>query len=294
MASRNRVYCSRTRNKGISMESKTFTFDVESSDARIREILDSAETFDDVDTIPPRTALTYSNGFYVNCTAVFIDIRGSSKLTDTHNRPVIGKIYRSYISECVAIMNSNPDCKEVFISGDCVSGIFDSQYKSNIVGAFDTAGKLSTLIELLNWRLSNKGYKPIQCGIGIAYGRALMIKAGANGSGVNDVVWIGDVVNKAAHLCHQGNRNGNKSVQLSNSIFINLTDEYKNFCTAHSTFNTPDYETDIFSVGMRKYFEEEKKKAETLATLFASIFANTTHPTGVNNLGLLGLIPPKK
>lgn len=279
------------------MESKNFVYTVEDSDARIKGILDSSETFEEVDAIPPRTSLTYSNGFYVNCTAVFIDIRGSSKLTETHNRPVIGKLYRSYISECVAIMNSDPSCKEVFISGDCVSGIFDSPFKSNIVSAFETAGKLSTLIELLNWRLSNKGYKPIECGIGIAYGRALMIKAGASGSGVNDVVWIGDVVNKAAHLCHQGNRDGNKSVQLSNSVFINLTDEYKSFCTAHIFSGTLDYETDIYNVSMRKYFEEEKKKAETVATLLASLFSNTTHPTGVNNLGLLAaglMMPPKK
>jgi len=279
------------------MESKNFAYTVESSDARIKEILESAETFEEVDTIPPRTTLTYSNGYYVNCTAVFIDIRGSSKLTETHNRPVIGKLYRSYISECVAIMNAAPNCKEVFISGDCVSGIFDSTYKSQIVSAFETAGQLSTLIELLNWRLSNKGYKPIVCGIGIAYGRALMIKAGASGSGVSDVVWIGDVVNEAAHLCHKGNRDNNKSVQISNSIFINLTDEYKEFCTLHTIFDNSSYETNIYNVSMRKYFEEEKKKTETLATIIASIFSNKTYPTGVNNLGLLAsglMIPPKK
>jgi class 3 adenylate cyclase len=280
------------------MESKSFTFNVMESDARIKEILDSAEAFEEVDTIPSRTSLTYSNGYYVNCTAVFIDIRGSSKLTETHNRPVIGKLYRSYISECIAIMNADQNCKEVFISGDCVSGIFDSTYKSQIVSAFETAGQLSTLIELLNWRLSNKGYKPIICGIGISYGRALMIKAGANGSGVNDVVWIGDVVNEAAHLCHEGNRDLRRSVQVSKSVFINLTDEYRGFCTSiGGIINPPSYETDIYNVSMRKYFEEEKKKAETLSTWIASIFSNTTYPTGVNNLGMLAsglMIPPKK
>lgn len=278
------------------MESKTFIYSVEGSDARIKEILDSAETFEEVDTIPARNSLTFSNGFYVNCTAVFIDIRGSSKLTKTHNRPVIGKLYRSYISECVAIMNADPNCKEVFISGDCVSGIFDSPYKFQIVSAFETAGKLSTLIELLNWRLSNKGYKPIICGIGIAYGRALMIKAGASGSGVNDVVWIGDVVNEAAHLCHEGNRDYRRSVQVSNSVFNNLTDEYKKFCSPIGLI-AQTYETDIYDVLMRKYFEEEKKKAETLSKLFESIFSKNPYPTGVNNLGLLAqgmMIPPKR
>ncbi len=279
------------------MESKNFAYTVEVSDARIRDILDSAEIFEEVNTIPPRTSLTFSNGFYVNCTAVFIDIRGSSKLTKTHNRPVIGKLYRSYISECVAIMNASPNCKEVFISGDCVSGIFDSTYKHQIVSAFDTAGQLSTLIELLNFRLSNKGYKPIVCGIGIAYGRALMMKAGASGSGVNDVVWIGDVVNEAAHLCHEGNRGSNKCVQVSKSVYTNLTDEYKGFCSAHTIFDDSNYETDIHSVSMREYFEEEKKRAETLSALLNSFFSNKTYPTGANSLGLLaaGLMnPPKK
>jgi len=67
----------------------------------------------------------------------------------------------------------------------------DLWYQSQIVCAFETAGKLSSCVELLNYRLVKKGYQPIKCGIGIAYGRALMIKAGAKGSGVNDVVWMG-------------------------------------------------------------------------------------------------------
>lgn len=37
-------------------------------------------------------------------------------------------------------------------------------------------------------------------GIGLAYGRALMIKAGYKGSTINEVVWMGDVVNEASKL----------------------------------------------------------------------------------------------
>ncbi len=129
------------------MEAKYVAYDVKASDARIKDILESAETFDEVNTIPARNSLTYSNGFYVNCTAVFIDIRGSSKLTDNHTSPVIGKMYRAYISECVSIMNADENCSEVFITGDCVSGIFNSPYQYQIVSAFEVAGRLSSLIE---------------------------------------------------------------------------------------------------------------------------------------------------
>lgn len=279
------------------MESNNSAYDVAASEARIKEILESAETFDEVNSIPTRNSLTYSNGFYVNCTAVFIDIRGSSKLIETHTRPVIGKIYRSYISECVAIMNANDDCKEVFITGDCVSGIFNSPYTSSIVKAFETAAKLSSLIELLNWHLNNKSYQPIMCGIGIAYGRALMIKAGANGSGVNDVVWVGDVVNEAAHLCHKGNRDGRKPVQVSTTVYINLTEEYQKICSSVGLKNLLDpenYQADIFDVGMREYFDKEKKKTETLSSLLSSILY-PAHSTGGAGMGLLnsGMVPPK-
>jgi|ERR1039457_170390 class 3 adenylate cyclase len=279
------------------METKYSAYDKTVSDARIKEILESAESFDEVNTIPARNSLTYSNGFYVNCTAVFIDIRGSSKLTDTHTRPVIGKIYRSYISECVAIMNADENCKEVFITGDCVSGIFNSPYQSNIVSAFETAGRLSSLVELLNWHLSDKGYQPIVCGIGIAYGRALMIQAGARGSGVNDVVWIGDAVNEAAHLCHEGNREFRRSVQVSTTVFNNLTAKYKEFCyPVGFAFAPENYETDIYNIAMREYFDKEKKKAESFTNFLAILLSNPTYPTGGTGLGMLssGLRTPPK
>ncbi len=279
------------------MEAKYSAYDVTASDAIIKDILDSAESFDEVDTIPARNSLTYSNGFYVNCTAVFIDIRGSSKLTDSHTRPVIGKIYRAYISECVSVMNADANCSEVFITGDCVSGIFNTPYQYQVVSAFEVAGQLSSLIDLLNWHLKNKGYQPIVCGIGIAYGRALMIQAGAKGSGVHDVVWIGDVVNEAAHLCHEGNRGGRKPVQVSTSVFNNLTEKYKGFCSGvgiKNIFESENYETDIFNIAMREYFDKEKERAAL--NILVSIFANTTYPTGGANLGLFasGLTTPPK
>lgn len=267
------------------MESKFSNYDVESSDERIKEILDSAERFEEVNSIPARTSLTYSNGFYVNCTAIFIDIRGSSKLTETHINPVLGKLYRAYISECIAVLNANESCKEVFISGDCVSGIFDSTYKNQIVRVFETAGQLSSLIEMLNWRLKNKNYQPIICGIGMSFGRALMIKAGAKGSGINDVVWMGDVVNEAAHLCHKGNKDSRLSLQLSKSVFENLTSEYQGFCSEvglKGLFEAENYQTDIFNVSMRQYLGENKMPDGDIQSILAALLNNPKYPTGLS------------
>lgn len=246
------------------METKiTTTYDVAASDTRLKEILDSSEAFNEVDAIPSRDRLTYSNGFYVNCTAVFIDIRGSSQLPQNHTRPVLGKIYRAYLSECLSIMNNDPNCREVVITGDCVSGIMNTTSKQDIDRAFQTAYSLNALINVLNWRLEQKRYTPINCGIGIAYGRALMIQAGFKGWGLNDVIWMGDVVNQASNLCHQGNKYPRKPIQVSKSVFDNLNQHNKSLL--HPVYGglgiTTQYEGDIINQTMDIWLTEQKQQA---------------------------------
>lgn len=46
-----------------------------------------------------------------------------------------------------------------------------------------------------------KDFDELKAGIGVAYGRALVIKAGFSGSGIKDLVYRGDVVNKASKMC---------------------------------------------------------------------------------------------
>lgn len=247
------------------METKTTnSYDAATSDARLKEILDSAEAFEEVNTIPGREKLTYSNGFYVNCTAVFIDIRESSKLPEKHTRPVLGKIYRAYLSECVAVMNSDPNCREIVISGDCVSGIMNTPSKPNIDRAFETAFSLNSLVNILNWRLEQKGYTPIRCGIGIAYGRALMMKAGYKGSGLNDVIWMGDVVNHASNLCHQGNKGIRKPIQVSTGIYSDLNDHNKGLLSpvyGGIGLQPSHYEGDVIHKDINKWLSDKKQAA---------------------------------
>lgn len=103
------------------MESTNKNYDFGASLTRIDEILDASnDSFEESDSIVDRSKLTYTNGFYVKATALFVDIRDSSNMTDAHKRPVLAKIYRSFISEMVALMNGHPTCKEVNINGDCV------------------------------------------------------------------------------------------------------------------------------------------------------------------------------
>lgn len=268
------------------MKTTGAAYSTEDSDARIREILDEGDqAFEELDHIPSSDKLTYSNGFYVYCTALFIDIRGSSKLPENHNRPVLAKIYRAYLSECVAVLNQDANCREVFINGDCVSGIFETPSKADIDSTFFRAAQLNTLMKLLNWRLEQKGYAQLKCGIGIDYGRALMLKAGYKGHSINEIIWMGDVVNQASNLCHQGNKGSRKAIQVSPAIQQNITrDDYLKlldpiYGNGLLLSNPTGYEGDLIGVEMNAWIEEQQAKQK---------------PKGLGLATLLGLDSPQQ
>jgi len=126
-----------------------------------KAILDAPDgAYEERDSIPSAEALTFENGFYVKCAALFIDIRESSSLPDRHTRPVLGKLYRAYISECVAVLNSDPNCREVSIKGDCVNAILTRLSSRTSTPRFETTAKLNSLVMILNWQLERKGYTP--------------------------------------------------------------------------------------------------------------------------------------
>lgn len=218
------------------MDGNYKTYDWTASAKRIDEILNQpAGQFEEKDSLPSRDKLTYTNGFYANCTALFIDIRDSSKLPGKHKRPVLAKIYRAFISEMVAVLNSDQFVREVSIVGDCVWAVYDTPHTTDIDDVFGVAFTANTLIELLNARYEKRGIDPLKIGIGIDWGRALMIKAGYSGSGISDVIYMGDVVNRAAHLAHKAGRGlwGSSShpIWVGSDFWGNLNDHNQSLLT---------------------------------------------------------------
>lgn len=201
---------------------QTFQYDFNTSLSRIDNVLNTNGDYTDVAEIPSRDTLTYTNGCYLNCYALFVDIRDSSQLPQQHQKKVLAKIYRSYISELTAIMQSFENCKEINIVGDCVSGIFTCTCKDDVMLPFSAAFTINAIVEALNVKLTNKGYSNIKIGIGLAKGKALMIQAGYKGSGLNDVVWMGDVVNHASNLCNEANKNWNDVIIVSDEVYADL------------------------------------------------------------------------
>lgn len=234
---------------------KTYNY-VTSSD-RIKAILDQpAGVFEETDALPDRDKLTFTNGFYGKCSAIFIDIRDSSGLTAKHKRPTLAKIYRAFISEMVAVLNSTSIVREVNIVGDCVWAVYNAPLKTDITEVFTIASRANTLLKLLNHHYAKKGIDALKIGIGVDYGRALMIKAGYSGSGINDVVYMGDVVNSAAHLAHEAGRGWNRPIYVGGDIHFNLRDDdQKWFNSTYLSGRGTIYTADVVLTTMSEYVD---------------------------------------
>ncbi len=120
------------------------------------------------------------------------------------------------------------------------------------------AARACSMVDILNYKLKKRNYTTYSVGVGMDYGRALMIKAGNEGSSVNDVVWMGDVVNQACHLSNEANSGlFDKRVFLSNVIYENLNESNQKLCTKDTGRDI--YQADIVNVYMNNWLEKSAK-----------------------------------
>ena len=242
---------------------KIYNFD--KSLERIDEILNSSDNnYQEVNYIPSESQLTYNNGFYVYATSLFVDLRNSTKLSQSHKRPVLAKIYRSFISEVIAIINGNNKCKYIHIDGDCVSGVYDTPYQTDIDSLLDDAVKINTLIKILSCKFEKKGYSSIRAGIGMHYGRLLFIKTGFKGSGLSDVAWMGEALNISAKLSGLGSKNYISPIIMSEVVFNNIkefNEKYDEWFSYGYNYdlNIGYYQGNVINIHMNEWYENNCK-----------------------------------
>lgn len=221
------------------MKSNYKVYDAADGAQRMREILNQSDlSYEERDSLPPRDSLTFTNGYYANCSALFVDIRKSSELPNRYKRPTLARLYRAYLSEMVAVLNSFVLCAEVNIVGDGVWAVYNTPYMEHIDSVFEVAYTANSMLEIFNEELRRKGMDGISTGIGMSWGRALMVKAGYKGTGINEVVYMGDVINEAAHLAANGNKTYmDKTFMVSGNFYTNLNDHNKGLLQWSNTRN---------------------------------------------------------
>ena len=192
---------------------------------RIIDILESQNETTQSDSIPLESAFSYDNGYYGYVTAVFVDIRNSLKLfnNDSIRKTTRAKIIRSFTSEVIEILRKNENLRDIGIRGDCVFAIYTTPNYQDDYEVFDAVVYVNTFRKMLNSLLKKKGLEPIEFGIGVATGNDLVVKAGRNGTGINDLIWIGKAVTYASRFSSFANKNGNSPIIVSDLFFENLS-----------------------------------------------------------------------
>ncbi len=242
---------------------ETKNYDYVKSIERIDSYLSESVEYDESKAIPVRNSLTFNNGYYIDCYAIFVDIRESSNLTQKHQKKSLARIYRSYISEITAILQSCEECKEINIVGDCVSGILFDNGKQAAKNSIIAAAQINSIVNIINYKLTKKRLCEIKIGIGIAKGNALMIQAGYKGSGLNDVVWMGDVVNQASNLCNIANKGTTDVIVISKEVYDSLKGfkvgaDSKIECQDCFSYNTSDtYTGNVINILMNGWLNSK-------------------------------------
>jgi hypothetical protein len=111
------------------------------------------------------------------------------------------------------------------------------------------------------------------------YGRALILQGGCSGTGINEVIWMGEVVNNAANLCNQGNKRGLQPIQVSSAAYERLgREDYKRLLTARTGAlkgHRVAYEANAESTEMQQWLVNEQQKC-------------AKQSSGLDALGMLG------
>jgi len=238
------------------MKSDYKEFNLKESVERINELIESRESrFTELEGIPARNTLTFTNGFYVKCSVLSVDIRVQSEDADFYSNLGNLLLYRACVSEVTAVMNGNEKCAEINVVGNFVCGVFNTPWSEDVDEVFTTAAKISSVVDGINLKFKKTGLGELTVGLGLSYGKALLVKTGNRGSGFTDFVWMGDAVKEAATLASYGNKESTDRETMVSEIFhYNLNEQNKKLLTLNPTRNC--YHGDIVNSYITNWYKQ--------------------------------------
>lgn len=198
------------------------TYNYKEGKKRIKEILNNKLEVKENGKIPKGEAFTFDNAHYGWVSAIFVDIRESSKIFSKEDKVEVSKMIRSFTSEVIEILRGDDNEREIGIRGDCVYAIYTTPLEEDIYELAEKTFYINTYMDMLNKLLKEKKYSQIKVGIGMASSQEIVIKAGRKDVGINSTVWIGEAVTKASNLSGLGNKNEIEPILYSELSYINF------------------------------------------------------------------------
>ena len=232
-------------------EKKMATYDYCAGKKRIEEILDNNVDVIKQDRLPKESEFTFDNAYQSWVTGLFVDIRESTLLFSRENKNEVSRLIRAFTSEIIEILRLNkcgkPDdnLREIGIRGDCVYAIYTSPQKDDEYEIADKAFYINTFMKMLNALLKKRNYPMICVGVGVSTSQDLVVKAGRDGVGINNLVWIGSAVTKASKFSGLGNKEGRACLVFSSDSYANFIDRLKKENPDAESWFTKDYDNEL-------------------------------------------------
>ena len=160
---------------------------------------DSNLTFENFDS-------KYKKVKTIETCVLYVDIRKSTKLNLQHYPKTMAKLYSSFIRSMVkAAENYNGKIRNIV--GDRLMVVFDS------LDCFTNAVNTAFLMNTISQKIINKRFKnnAFTCGIGIDFGKMMVVKCGTikygnENSVYKSLVWLGKPANIASKLTDSANK----------------------------------------------------------------------------------------
>lgn len=193
---------------------------------KVKNILDTNFEVTEVNYIPKLDdpKLTFGNtGLKFTGSVVFIDMRGSTKILNKHNKTTVAKLHMAFFHTIVKIANSLNGNVRSF-NGDSALIFFQGNYKSTISTAVKCAMQIKYMLANTESDVNKKlkKYSELDFGIGIDHGDILCTKIGIGGDHNRDIFWIGNSVNKSTVLGDQSKSPDH--IAISSYVYNNLLD----------------------------------------------------------------------
>lgn len=220
-------------------------YDYKERKDKVEEILDNTDKVNEVSKFPSDDEFTYTNGYKAWAGSIFVDLRDSTTLFTNDDDVKISKVIRGFTSEIIEILRKDSDdnLKEIGIRGDCVYAVYSTPFQEDLYDIATRAFYINTYMNMLNNLLKERSLPTILAGIGLATNETLAVKAGRKSSGINNLVWIGDSVAKAAKLSNLGNRKFVSPIVMSDVFYNNYLEIVKKNKTGEEKFWTYKYDS---------------------------------------------------
>lgn len=195
--------------------------------SKAKEIENSTFSVQSTSIVPTinDSRLTFGcSGLEFEATVLYIDMRGSTEVLNTHRKRIVAKIHMIYYHAIVKIAKQFGGEIRSF-NGDSLLVFFEGTTKDSLSQAVKAAMKMRYAItDLINNSL--KKYSDIDFGIGIDDGKILATKVGLGGSDdTKDLIWIGNAVNKSTVISDFSKKPN--YIGISSRVYSNLLDYVK-------------------------------------------------------------------